>query len=96
MAGRGREGAGETDLLIDGDELKDERRLGVKAGGFIGKGNDIGVPGAEGVGDPTANEEVSPTNGALDPNSGGAGLWEDILLEGKSILANFPCWARVN
>ena len=50
-AGNGREGAGDIDLLRDGVELNDDRRLGVNTGGFIGSGSDIGVPGADGVGE---------------------------------------------
>lgn len=90
-AGRGRDGAGETDLLIEGEELKEERRLGVRAGGFMGSGKDIGVPGAEGVGEAIASDEASLTKCGLGPKSGGAGLLEDILLDGKSIFANLPC-----
>ena len=49
-AGSGMDGAGDADLLIDGDEPKEERRLCDIAGGFIGKAKDIGVPGIEGDG----------------------------------------------
>ena len=48
-AGRGIEGAGDTDLL----EEKDDRRLWLTMlGGFMGSGNEVGVPGAEGTGEP--------------------------------------------
>lgn len=61
-AGRGRDGAGETDLLKDGDELNEDRRLWEIAGGFIGKGREVGVPGAEGLGEAMASEDVSAVN----------------------------------
>lgn len=49
-AGRGREGAGETERR----EEKEDRRLWLMTlGGFIGRGAEVGVLGAEGAGDPT-------------------------------------------
>lgn len=51
-AGRGSEGAGETDRLIDGEEPNDERLLCDVGGGFMGNARLCGVPGAEGTGDP--------------------------------------------
>lgn len=94
-AGSGSEGAGEADLRIDGDELNDDRLLWAIAGGFIGNDRDVGVPGAEGAGEAIASDDESPNVGR-DPNSGGAGLFEDIRLAGRSILENFPCCASVN
>lgn len=50
-AGRGIDGAGEGERL---DE-KDERLLWlITLGGFIGRAIEVGVPGAEGTGEPTA------------------------------------------
>ena len=47
-AGKGSDGAGETDLLIDGDEPNDDRLLcDVGAGGFIGNARLCGVPGTD-------------------------------------------------
>ena len=52
-AGKGREGLGDTDRLIDwAFEPNEERRLCEVAGGFMGRANDWGVPGAEGIGEP--------------------------------------------
>lgn len=49
-AGRGSDGAGEADRRDENDE----RRLWLTTlGGFIGSGNDVGVPGADGTGEPT-------------------------------------------
>jgi hypothetical protein len=60
-AGRGIDGAGETDLRIDGDEPNDERRLCDVGGGFIGRARECGVPGADGTGDPTVRADPSGT-----------------------------------
>lgn len=64
-AGKGKEGLGETERRIDcaAVEPNDDRRLCVVGGGFIGKANDCGVPGAEGIGEPMAlSAGLSPTN----------------------------------
>ena len=53
-AGRGREGAGDAERRMAGDEPNDDRRLRDVGGGFIGKARLRGVPGAEGTGDPMA------------------------------------------
>lgn len=84
-AGSGNEGAGETDLR----EEKDERRLWLTAlGGFIGRGTEVGVPGADGTGEPTAMPDASVgARRERCPKSGGAGLLEEIRLAGKSIFA---------
>lgn len=95
-AGKGKDGAGDTDRRIDGEEPKDDRRLWLTAGGFIGKARAVGVPGVEGAGDATASDGASATNCARIPTSGGAGLFEDILRAGRSILVNLPCWDSVN
>jgi hypothetical protein len=48
-AGRGMEGAGEADRR----EEKEDRRLWLTTlGGFMAEGNEVGVPGADGAGDP--------------------------------------------
>jgi hypothetical protein len=86
-AGRGIDGAGDVDLRRDGDELNDERRLCAITGGFIGRDNEVGVPGVEGIGD--ARADVSLTN--CGRRSGGAGLFEDVLRDGRSILDILPC-----
>lgn len=50
-AGRGIDGAGEAERRIEGEDPKEDRRLCEIAGGFIGRANDVGVPGIEGPGD---------------------------------------------
>lgn len=55
-AGKGSEGAGDAERLMAGLEPKEDFRLWLIAlGGFIGRARDVGVPGAEGTGDPAAN-----------------------------------------
>lgn len=49
-AGRGSVGAGEAERR---DENEDLRLWLITLGGFMGSGMDVGVPGAEGTGDPT-------------------------------------------
>lgn len=49
-AGRGSAGAGEAERR---DENEDLRLWLTTLGGFMGSGNDVGVPGAEGPGEPT-------------------------------------------
>jgi hypothetical protein len=50
-AGSGIDGAGETERR---DDEKEDRRLWLTTlGGFIGRAIEVGVPGAEGAGDPT-------------------------------------------
>ncbi|KAI7197813.1 hypothetical protein KC363_g143 [Hortaea werneckii] len=72
------------DKLGDADGIT----AGNVGGGFIGSARDCGVPGADGLGEPTASAYASCTNEARWlPKSGGAGLFDDIrLLPGKSIL----------
>jgi hypothetical protein len=84
-AGNGNEGAGETDLL----EEMDERLLWLTAlGGFMGNGPDVGVPGAEGTGDPIEALGVSAAaRSDRYPRSGGAGLLVEMRRGGRSILA---------
>jgi hypothetical protein len=57
-AGRGSDGAGDTDRLMDmaGEAAPNEDLLLwlMVLGGFIGNAEDVGVPGHEGVGDPMA------------------------------------------
>lgn len=55
-AGNGRDGAGETDLR---DENDDRLLWLTTLGGFIGSGTEVGVPGVDGTGDPTAAFEAS-------------------------------------
>jgi hypothetical protein len=94
-AGRGIDGAGETDRRIDGEEPNDERReWDVGGGGFIASGSasELGVPGADGIGEPATFAGGSGTKCAdLPPKSGGAGLEDDILRAGKSILVTLLC-----
>ena len=48
-AGRGSDGAGDTDRRLENDD----RRLWLMTlGGFIGRATEVGVPGAEGTGEP--------------------------------------------
>lgn len=84
-AGSGREGAGDTDLR----EENDDRLLWLTTlGGFIGSGTEVGVPGADGTGDPmTALEDSFVGRSGRGPKSGGAGLLDEIRRAGRSILA---------
>jgi hypothetical protein len=95
-AGRGIEGAGETERRMDGEEPNDERRLCDVGGGFIGRANELGVPGADGTGDPAPIIAPSDTKWALPEKSGGAGLVEDILRAGRSIFVTLLCCASEN
>ena len=59
-AGKGIDGAGEADRLIEGDEPKDDFLLcEITLGGFIGSAKDCGVPGADGAGEPIAKGALS-------------------------------------
>lgn len=49
-AGRGKDGAGEADRR---EENEDRLLWLTTLGGFIGSASDVGVPGADGIGDPT-------------------------------------------
>jgi hypothetical protein len=84
-AGRGIDGAGETDRL---DEKDDLRLWLMTLGGFISSAMDVGVPGADGAGEPitTLGTASIEDNAERYPSSGGAGLWEDIRRGGKSAL----------
>jgi hypothetical protein len=84
-AGSGKEGAGETERREEND---DRREWLMTLGGFMGKAIDVGVPGAEGTGEPPAAEGVASMAPRIDlwPMSGGAGLCEDIRLGGRSVL----------
>ncbi len=55
-AGSGMEGAGEAERLEENDDL---REWLITLGGFIGRANEVGVPGAEGTGEPMAIPGVS-------------------------------------
>jgi len=90
-AGRGMDGAGDTDRRIEGEEPNDDRRLWDVGGGFMGSASDWGVPGAEGTGEPAARADSWPTNDARPPKSGGAGLLEETLRAGRSILVTLLC-----
>ena len=94
-AGNGMDGAGDTERRIAGEELKDDRRLWVIAGGFIGSASDVGVPGIDGAGDPEGCETSGVMCG-LRLGSGGTGLLEEIRLPGKSIFVTLLCWLSVN
>lgn len=101
-AGRGNEGAGETDRRIDLEEPKEDLRLCEVGGGSIGRARLFGVPGADGgasngagAGEPGARA-LSETNEGRPLKSGGAGLFDDILLAGRSIFATLLCCAKEN
>jgi hypothetical protein len=94
-AGSGMDGAGEADRRIDGEEPNDDRRLCEVGGGFIGRARDWGVPGADGAGEPPAIDPCA-TKDARPPKSGGAGLSEEILRAGRSILVTLLCGSSVN
>lgn len=88
-AGRGIDGAGLTERR---DEEKEDLRLWLMMlGGFMGKAIEVGVPGADGTGEPTAALGI-PTPGIASstanwdrwPKSGGAGLLEDMRRGGRS------------
>ena len=68
-AGSGIDGAGDAERRMDGDEPKEERRLCVIAGGFIGSARDVGVPGIEGAGDAGARDVDSSPINDRDPRS---------------------------
>jgi hypothetical protein len=63
----------------------------------MGSARTVGVPGADGAGDPTASEDDSPDERLRRcERSGGAGLFEEIRRLGRSIFAWFatlggPC-----
>jgi hypothetical protein len=63
-AGSGIDGAGETERLED---EKDDRRLWeMTLGGFIGSATDVGVPGAEGTGEPIETPGTASTAARTD------------------------------
>lgn len=92
-AGRGIDGAGETERR---DEENDDLRLWLMTlGGFIGSATEVGVPGADGTGDPIVPEVGPPpmpgmasstASWARWPKSGGAGLLDDMRRGGRSDL----------
>ena len=90
-AGRGIDGAGDAERRMDGDEPKEERRLCVIAGGFIGRAREVGVPGIEGEGETGARDVDSGPINERDPVSCGTGLLEGILRPGRSILVTLLC-----
>ena len=77
-AGSGSDGAGDTDLR----EEKEDLLLWDTAlvGGFIGRGCDVGVPGAEGIGDAITSTDSCERKLV----SWGAGLLEEIRRPGRS------------
>jgi hypothetical protein len=84
-AGSGIEGAGETDRL----EENDDRRLWLMTlGGFMGRATEVGVPGADGTGEPitTADSTDSWIWFRNSRNSDGAGLLDEIRRGGRSLL----------
>ena len=90
-AGSGMDGAGDAERRDESDDL---RLWLTTLGGFIGSGTELGVPGADGAGE-FSDAEATASKACCDrlPNSGGAGLLEDILRGGRSVLAcfaNFP------
>lgn len=94
-AGNGRDGAGDAERRIEGDEPNEERRLWDTGGGSIGRLEAIGVPGVEGAGDAIAIELLVLCCGLL-VGSGGAGLLDAMRLAGKSIFRTLPWGVRVN
>jgi hypothetical protein len=94
-AGNGRDGAGDAERRIEGDEPNEDRRLCDTGGGSMGRLEAIGVPGVEGAGEAIAREFAVGCWGRL-VISGGAGLLEEIRLAGRSILWIFPCGVNVN
>lgn len=50
-AGNGKEGAGDADRRMDGEEPKEDLRLWDTGGGSMGRFEAIGVPGVDGAGD---------------------------------------------
>lgn len=93
-AGKGSEGLGETERRME--EPNEDRLLCEVGGGFIGKANESGVPGAEGAGEPTALSMEGSLARLLPLNSGGAGLFDDIRRLGISILVILLCCAKLN
>jgi len=59
-------------------------------GGFIGKANDVGVPGHDGTGDPLPAIELESDIWDRNPISGGAGLFDEIRRPGRSIREFIP------
>lgn len=98
-AGRGIDGLGETDRRIDCAEPNEDRRLCVVGGGFIGSASDCGVPGADGLGEPTARSSALSFSICARPRnsrtSDGTGLFDEIRRIGISILVILLCWASV-
>ena len=83
-AGKGIDGAGETDRR---EEEKDDRRLWLTTlGGFMGREVEVGVPGADGTGDPMDVVESKTDSWERWPKSGGAGLLEEMRRGGRSAL----------
>jgi hypothetical protein len=96
-AGRGIDGAGDTERRIDiaGDAPPKEDLLLwlMVLGGFIGSAREVGVPGHEGTGEPIALDDASMGIWGIwerKPISGGAGLLEEIRRPGKSIFMFIP------
>ena len=69
-AGKGIDGAGDADLRRDGEDAKDDLRLCVNGGGFIGNAREVGVPGidAEGAGEAGARSPPAIDVFAASPN----------------------------
>lgn len=82
-AGSGIEGAGDGERR----EEKEDRRLWLTTlGGFIGNEVDVGVPGADGTGEPIDVAESRTESWARCPKSGGAGLLDEMRRGGRSAL----------
>lgn len=97
-AGNGMDGAGETERR----EEKEDRRLWLTTlGGFMGRGNEVGVPGADGTGEPAEVPESKTESWERWPKSGGAGLLEEMRRGGRSALmwlasrGGLSSWLRV-
>jgi hypothetical protein len=83
-AGRGSDGAGDTERR---EENEDRLLWLMTLGGFIGI-IEVGVPGADGTGDPidTIGVDSKAAKTDLWPMSGGAGLFDEIRRGGRSAL----------
>jgi len=93
-AGKGIDGAGDADrrmdLAVEAAPKEDLLLWLMVLGGFIGNATDVGVPGHEGAGEPTALPNDSVESCGRKPGSGGAGLLEEIRRPGKSIFKFTP------
>lgn len=88
-AGSGKDGAGEAERRIDGEEPKEDRRLWDTGGGSMGRFEAMGVPGVDGAGEVIVTEVLGGPCDRIE-RSGGAGLLDEMRLAGRSVLATLP------